>query len=89
MHKRFVTLVKFSTLALAAALTVGCATRGETDKLQADIDEARRMAEQAQGTASEAKTMAARAEERANEGVACCNEVREGMDRMFKRSMRK
>jgi hypothetical protein len=82
-------LVRLSALALASALAAGCAARGDQDALKASIDEARRMAEQAQQTANEARTMAARAEERANEGVACCNEVREGMDRMFKRSMRK
>jgi Alanine-zipper, major outer membrane lipoprotein len=75
-------LVKMSLVVLPFSLLVGCATTADLEKVRATAEEARATANQAAATASEAKTMAA-------QGQECCAEVKEGMDRMFRRSMRK
>jgi methyl-accepting chemotaxis protein len=76
------TLVKMSIIALPFSLLVGCATTKDLEAVRATAEEARATANQAAATASEAKTMAAQSQE-------CCAEVKEGMDRMFRRTMQK
>jgi len=82
--------IKFSTLALIAALVAGCAT-GNVE-LQQLRDEVQR----ATTTAEEAKAMAGNALETADEAKATASEARtasmetdEKIDRMFKRTMYK
>ncbi len=69
------TLTKFSTLALIAGLTVGCASTGDLQKAQND--------------ASEAKSMARQALDSVNAANACCQENSEKLNRVFKKSMYK
>jgi hypothetical protein len=69
------TLTKFSTLALIAGLTVGCASTSDLQKAQND--------------ASEAKSMARQALDSVNAANACCQENSEKLNRVFKKSMYK
>lgn len=89
MHNRIKKLVKVSALVLPLSLAVGCATTSEMEKVRATANEAKTAADQAAATASEAKTMAAQANSKADEAKSCCEELRAGQERMFKRSMRK
>jgi|GEM_PF-972659 len=80
------TLTKASAVALVAALTVGCATNG-------DLDKVRQTAVAAQSTANEAKQTADNALATANQ---CCsdnaariNALEQAMNKGYKKSMYK
>ena len=80
------TLTKASAVALVAALTVGCATSG-------DLDKVRTQAAAAQSTANEAKQTADNALATANQ---CCsdnaariNALEQAMNKGYKKSMYK
>ena len=75
-------LAKLSVLALAAALTVGCASNSALKEVRAE-------AQRAQATANEAKAMASDALNAANSAQACCDATNEKIDRMFQRSVMK
>lgn len=67
-------LIKLSAVALAAGLTVGCATP-EVQKAQSD--------------AAEAKAMARQALDAANETRSCCTANEDRLNRAFKKGMYK
>lgn len=69
------TVGKLSTLALFAALSVGCASTSDVQKAQND--------------ANEAKAMARQALDAANETRSCCTANEERLNRAFQRGMRK
>ena len=80
------TLTKVSAIALVAALSVGCATNSELEKV-------RQTAVAAQGTANEAKQTADNALATANQ---CCadnanriNQLEQALNRGYKKSMYK
>ena len=76
------TLTKVSALALMAALTVGCATNGELEKV-------RQTAVAAQGTANEAKQAADAANQCCSDNTARINALEQAMNRGLKKSMYK
>jgi len=95
-------LQKVAMITLLAGLVglTGCATTGDRDKLQAQIDsvsaEASAEASAARAEAAEAKAMAAEAVSIANEAVSIANEANATsadtemkIDRMFKKAMHK
>ena len=82
MSVTFKNLARFSVLALAASLTVGCATNSA-------LKEVREEARRAQATADNAAATANRALDVANSAQTCCDNNSEKIDRMFKRSMMK
>ena len=82
--------IKFSILALIAALAAGCATGN------AELQQLRDEVQRATTTAEEAKSMAGNALETANEAKATASEARttsmetdEKIDRMFRQTMYK
>ncbi|MCC7219468.1 MAG: hypothetical protein IT490_01910 [Candidatus Contendobacter sp.] len=76
------TLIKMSTLALIAGLSVGCASTSDLAAVQKDANEAKGMARNAMDTANEAKSIAQDAK-----SVSMATE--EKINRMFKKSMYK
>ena len=86
--------IKHSRLLAIAALAgligmSGCATTGDRDKLQDEIDQVRAEAAAASKDAAEAKSMAADAMATANDAKATSEATEEKIDRMFKKSMYK
>jgi murein lipoprotein len=67
----------------------GCATTGDRDKLQAEIDSVKAEASAARAEAAEAKAMAAEAVGIANEANATSADTEMKIDRMFKKAMHK
>ena len=82
MSIKLVNVAKVSAIAMVLALSAGCASTDAVKKAQASADAANAAAAQAQATADAAM----RASE---ENKACCNDVNEKIDRMFKKSMNK
>lgn len=76
------TLIKMSTLALIAGLSVGCASTSDLAAVQKDANEAKGMARNAMDTATEAKSIAMDAK-----SVSMATE--EKINKMFKKSMYK
>ena len=76
------TLIKMSTLALIAGLSVGCASTSDLAAVQKDANEAKGMARNAMDTANEAKSIAQDAK-----SVSMATE--EKINRRFKKSMYK
>jgi murein lipoprotein len=84
-------LQKVVMISLVAGLVglTGCATTGDRDKLQAQIDSVSAEASAARAEAAEAKAMAAEAVSIANEANATSAETEMKIDRMFKKAMYK
>ena len=76
---------------MLVALTgaTGCATTGDLDKLQAQVDKVSATANQAAADAAAAKTQAAAAQATAQQALDTANATDEKLDRMFKKSMQK
>jgi murein lipoprotein len=84
-------LQKVAMITLVAGLIglSGCATTGDRDKLQAQIDAVSTEASAARAEAAEAKAMAAEAVGIANEANATSADTEMKIDRMFKKAMHK
>jgi murein lipoprotein len=84
-------LQKVAMISLVAGLIglSGCATTGDRDKLQAQIDSVSAEASAARAEAAEAKAMAAEAVGIANEANATSADTEMKIDRMFKKAMHK
>lgn len=89
-------IVKISMIALAASLAVGCATNGDIENLQGQIDglktqvaQASSDAAAAQSAANDASAKAAAAEAAANRAAQYAQDTNSKLDNMFKRSMMK
>lgn len=95
MSNTLKTLLKLSAAAMTFSFVVGCATQASND-LQAQIDEVRETALNANSTAEEALSTANEAEQTAQEAMGMAksaqytaNQNSEKIDRMFKKSMYK
>lgn len=89
-------LVKLSMIALAASLAVGCATNGDIENLQGQIDglktdvaRASSDASSALAAANDAAARAAAAEAAANRAADAAAETNSKLDRMFHKTMMK
>jgi paraquat-inducible protein B len=91
-------ITRVSAIALALGLASGCTTitQEQLDAVAATannaLSEARSAASQANnalGVANEAAAAAQQAQQTADAALACCNENRDRMDRMFQEGMRK
>lgn len=89
-------LVKLSMIALAASLVVGCATNGDIENLQGQIDglktdvaRASSDASSALAAANDAAARAAAAEAAANRAADAAAETNSKLDRMFHKTMMK
>ena len=71
-----------SVMVVALAGATGCATTGDLDKLQAQVD-------QVSAVANQAAADAAAAQSSADAAQACCDANSVKMDRMFEKSMTK
>jgi outer membrane murein-binding lipoprotein Lpp len=95
---------RFSVLFLSASLTTALLLSGcASDQMKQDIADAKSMAEQAQASADRAQQSADAAAAKADSATAradaaasaadaaqsCCNDNRERIDRMFRKSMYK
>ena len=82
---------KLAVAALAGVLlgVGGCATTGDRDKLQAEIDQLKVDTSAASSDAADAKSMAQQAINTANDAKAQSDATEEKIDRMFKKSMYK
>jgi murein lipoprotein len=76
-------------MVVGLAGATGCATTGDLNKLQAEVDRVSAVANQAAADAAAAKSAAAAAQSSADAAQACCDANTEKMDRMFKKSMNK
>ncbi|MDQ2696880.1 MAG: Lpp/OprI family alanine-zipper lipoprotein [Pseudomonadota bacterium] len=83
----FSPLKSVSIVAVAAALTAGCASTGDVDSLRAEIQSAQAAAQQAQQTAQQANQTAQQALQVANEAKAMSTDTDERINRMFRQSM--
>ncbi|WP_372718532.1 Lpp/OprI family alanine-zipper lipoprotein [Immundisolibacter sp.] len=84
---------KLAAVALFAALSAGCATKGYVNE---QVAQAKSAADAAQATANQAAAKANTAGQQASEALAaaqaaqqCCVDTNEKIDRMFKQSMLK
>jgi murein lipoprotein len=89
-------IVRLSMIALVASLAVGCATNGDIENLQSQIDglktsvaQASSDAAAAQSAANDASAKAAAAEAAANRAAQYAQDTNSKLDNMFKRSMMK
>jgi murein lipoprotein len=84
-------LQRAAMISLVAGLVglSGCATTGDRDRLQAEVDAANAEATAARAEAAEAKAMAAEAVSIANEANATSADTEMKIDRMFKKAMHK
>lgn len=89
-------LVKLSMIALAASLVVGCATNGDIESLQGQIDglktdvaRASSDASSALAAANDAAARAAAAEAAANRAADAAAETNSKLDRLFHKTMLK
>lgn len=89
-------IVKLTMIAMVASLAVGCATQGDIDNLQAQIDGLKSSVAQASSDAASAKSaadsasaQAASAEAAANRAAQYAQETNAKLDAMFARTMRK
>ncbi len=95
MHKMIVNVAKASAIALAMSLAAGCATM-DTEKVSKESADAMTQAKAAADRAAKAEQAAAEASKKADQALQaaqasqqCCNQTRESLDRMFKKSMQK
>ena len=89
-------LVKISAIVLSAGLAVGCASSGDIDYLQQQIDDLKNQttkisadASAARAAAAEAGSRAAAAEAAANRAASYAEDTNRKLDNMFKKSMMK
>jgi murein lipoprotein len=89
-------LVKISMIAVAAGLFAGCASDGDIENLQSQIDglktsvaQAQSDAAAAQSAAADAASKAAAAESAANRAAQYAQDTNSKLDSMFKHSMMK
>ncbi|MGR9072488.1 MAG: Lpp/OprI family alanine-zipper lipoprotein [Gammaproteobacteria bacterium] len=89
-------VVKLSAIVLSAGLAVGCASSGDIDRLQSQIDELKNQtskiasdASSARAAADEANARAAAAEAAANRAASYAEDTNRKLDNMFKKSMMK
>lgn len=95
MYKMIVNAAKVSAIALAVSMAAGCATV-DAEKLSKESADAAAQAKAAADRAAKAEQMAADASKKADAAMKaaeasqqCCNQTRESLDRMFKKSMQK
>ena len=88
--------VKLSALVAVAALATGCATNGDIENLQGQIDALKPQVSAAASDAASAKAAAAEASARASAAEAAANRAAEyaqdtnsKLDRLFKKSQHK
>ena len=89
-------VVKFSMIALAVSMVVGCASSSDIEHLQSQIDtlktsvaQASSDAASAQSAANDAASRAAAAESAANRAAQYAEETARKLDGVFKKSMMK
>ncbi|NOT11958.1 MAG: hypothetical protein HOP23_09025 [Methylococcaceae bacterium] len=89
-------LMKLSMVALVASLVVGCATNGDIENLQSQVDglktsvaQASSDAAAAQSAAADAASKAAAAESAANRAAQYAQDTNSKLDNVFKKSMQK
>ena len=82
-------LTKLALAAAAALLMTGCATNGDIQRLESQIDAVRLEAQTASRSAEQAKTMAASAERKADDANSRARNAEEMLNRGFKKSMYK
>lgn len=89
-------LVKLSALVVSAGLAVGCASSGDIDYLQSQINDLKNQsskiaadASAARAAADEANSRAAAAEAAANRAASYAEDTNRKLDNMFKKSMMK
>lgn len=89
-------VITASAMAVALALSTGCASTTKIDEVRAMAEEAARTATQAgeraavaERKADQAQSAADAAMRKAQEAERCCEETNEKIDRMFKKSMSK
>jgi len=89
-------VLKLSMIALAASLFAGCATNGDIENLQSQVDglktgvaQAQSDASAAQSAAADAASKAAAAESAANRAAQYAQDTNSKLDSMFKKSMMK
>ena len=87
---------KLAVILVAAGLAVGCATKGDVEKVQTQVDGLKAELSSVKSTADEALTAAQGAEQKAASAEAAARraataseEVNSKLDRMFKKSMMK
>lgn len=87
---------KFAVILVAAGLTVGCASKGDIDKLQSQIDglkaetsSIKSTADEALAAAQAAESKAASADASARRAAAAAEAVNEKLDRAFKHKILK
>ncbi|MDD5266449.1 MAG: Lpp/OprI family alanine-zipper lipoprotein [Methylococcales bacterium] len=89
-------VMKLSMIAMVASLVVGCATNGDIENLQSQIDglktsvaQASSDAQSAQSAAADAAAKASAAESAANRAAQYAQDTNSKLDNMFKKSMMK
>jgi outer membrane murein-binding lipoprotein Lpp len=89
-------VMKLSMVALVASLVVGCATNGDIENLQSQVDglktsvaQASSDAAAAQSAAADAASKAAAAESAANRAAQYAQDTNSKLDSVFKKSMQK
>ena len=89
-------VMKLSMVALVASLVVGCATNGDIENLQSQVDGLKTSVAQASADAASAKSaadsassQAAAAEAAANRAAQYAQDTNSKLDSMFKKSMMK
>lgn len=95
MRKTITNVAKVSAIALTMSLAAGCATM-EVENLSKETADAMAQAKAAADRAAKAEQAAAEASKKADQALQaaqaaqqCCDETRESLDRMFKKSMQK
>jgi len=88
--------IKFAAVLAAATLTVGCATKGDVNNLQSQIDSVKAdlasvktTADDAANAAKEAEAKAASADANARRAAQLADQINEKLDRGFRHGMRK
>jgi len=89
-------VIKLSMIAMVASLVVGCASNGDIEGLQSQIDglktsvaQASSDAQSAQSAAADAAAKASAAESAANRAAQYAQDTNSKLDSMFKKSMMK
>ena len=82
-------LIKVSMIALAASTMVGCATNGDVENLQTQVDGLKTSVAQASSDAAAANAAATDAKVSADRAAQMAQDTNSKLDSMFNRSMRK
>jgi murein lipoprotein len=82
-------LIKVSMIALAASTMVGCATNGDVENLQTQVDGLKTSVAQASSDAAAASAAATDAKASADRAAQMAQDTNSKLDSMFTRSMRK